>query len=403
MRPFRAWPLLILLGLSSLLPACGPEFEPYWRILDFRILAIRTSEPQQRPDEVATIEALAYTTPGNEIEYQWEWCPFRTSASDRFECPFTREEIEEIIREQAGDDLPDDFEIPLAEFDLGNERSFEFPYPAPEPLLREYCQSFQAFLTDAPPEIANVVPTVDCDRGFEATVRLVANSGGKEIIAAKRINLWLRPTGEDAIDQENGNPDIVDLEIRPEFTRDAEYLREQGIEWVVDPSRPKSEWWVRIPEDEALAVHAGDVDYLLRSIVDPESVEVWQPPAPVGSGEVYLPPEREVVLFRYMNTAGSLGKSDGLFDEELFESIEKATESGWSLTQDEDGSSSDFDDDGVSDDSDNCPWVSNTEQTDSDGDGVGDLCTVKIWSIIRDGRLGLDWVEREVQLVGERR
>lgn len=37
-------------------------------------------------------------------------------------------------------------------------------------------------------------------------------------------------------------------------------------------------------------------------------------------------------------------------------------------------SASDGDNDGVSDDADNCPDVSNSDQSDADGDGVGDAC-----------------------------
>jgi len=34
----------------------------------------------------------------------------------------------------------------------------------------------------------------------------------------------------------------------------------------------------------------------------------------------------------------------------------------------------DTDDDGVRDDQDNCPFVPNPDQTDTDGDGLGDAC-----------------------------
>lgn len=389
--------LAMVLAAAGLLGACTPEFDPFWRITDFRVLAIKSSEPQLRPGETATLEAL--TSSSEPIEYAWEWCPFRTSAGDRFECPFTRDELEEIIVEQSDGQIPEDFDLPIPDFDLGNEAQAQLDYPGSEPLLRAYCESLQGFLTDAPEALENLVPTVDCDRGFEITVRLVARSGDKEIVSGKRLAIWLEPRDGITPDQTNENPVVSAIEIRPRSESDARFLREEGIEWVVDPSAPKDTWWTPLA-DTPLEIFAGDVEYQLRSVVDPESIEMWRPPAPVGAEERFLPPESEVILFRWMTTSGSLESSRQIYDAELIELL-KASETGIKLEAS--GSGSDFDDDGVPDDSDNCPWVKNSQQSDTDEDGIGDVCEITIWSIIRDGRLGLDWTQGKLQVIGGRR
>ena len=52
----------------------------------------------------------------------------------------------------------------------------------------------------------------------------------------------------------------------------------------------------------------------------------------------------------------------------------------------------DWDQDGVNNSDDACPYIAN-------GDGSEDACTLSIWSVVRDGRLGVDWIERRVEIV----
>ncbi len=377
-----------VLGIVSLalLAGCGRTFEPYWRILDFRVLAVKSSHPELRPGQTAQIEALTYTNTDDPITYQWEWCPFRTSGGNGYECPLTAEELSQILSAQIAQGGGPAVTIPPFDFDLGTNATAEFPYPAPQELLIAYCESIQAFAANAPAEIASAVPVVDCSRGLEISLRLVTKSGGKEIIVGKRINLWLGSEGA------NQNPEVVDVQIRPANAESATYLREQGIDWVQDPTLEQGLWWVSIPPNGSLDIFA-KVAYETRSLVDPITVDIWQPPAPQGADTEFLPAEREVVVYRWMTTAGTSDPSDRIFKETL-NTLELASVSAFSLPKKSDG---DFDDDGLPDDQDPCPATPVT------GDRPEDDCHVTLWSIVRDGRLGADWAQRSLNVVGVRK
>jgi len=346
----------LLLGILG--TSCGRVFDPYWRIVDFRVLALRTSEPELRPGETAIIDALTFSPDGDPIEYQWEWCPFRTQPSQSFECPFTKDELDQLFREQAN--LPDGFSLPIPDFDLGTNPTAELAYPATPALIRGFCESLQSALEDLPPQIAATVPVVDCKRGLDVSLRLTARSGGKEIIAGKRMNLWTQA------ELENNNPQIDRIQIRPKSASDAAFLKNVGIDWVLEPIADQEAWWVDLPED-TLPIYAG-VGYELRVLVDPASIDIWTPPAPQGADREFLDPVKEVIIYRWLTTLGDISNSEKLFKEEL-NTLEAA-----SLTE--------LDIAG-------CPDNKST-------------CEVKIWAITRDGRLGVDWLERDLSIVGGR-
>ena len=367
----------------ALLSGCGREFEPYWRVLDFRVLAVKSSYPELRPGQTAEFSALTYTNTEDPITYQWEWCPFRTNAGDNFECPITGAELSALLAQQGGLE-PD--ALPPFDFDLGTAPTATFPYPAPQSVLDEYCKSIQQFASEAPPEIAAAVPVVDCERGLEVSVRLVATSGDKEIVTGKKVTLWL---GAEDLNQ---NPEVVDIQIRPTNVADANYLRSQGLDWVQDPTLDDGLWWVSLPQNTPLDIIAG-VPFETRSLVDPITVDIWSPPAPQGADTDYLPPEKEVIVYRWMTTAGTYDPSERIFKDEL-NTLEEASITAFELTKRADG---DFDDDGIADAQDPCP------ATPANGDIAEDDCTMTIWSIVRDGRYGTNWADRQLNVVGVRR
>ncbi len=379
----------IALGILTLalLAGCGRTFEPYWRILDFRVLAVKSSLPEIRPGQTAQIEALTYTNTEDPITYQWEWCPFRTSGGDGFECPLTPEELSQILSAQLAQTDGPPLMIPPFDFDLGTNETAEFSYPAPQALLLQYCESIQAFAANAPPEIAAAVPVVDCSRGLEVSLRLIATSGGKKIIVGKRINLWLGSTGA------NQNPEVVDIQIRPADAASAAFLREQGVTWVQDPALEPGLWWVSIPSNGSLDVYA-NTTFETRALVDPVSIDIWEPPAPQGAATEFLPAEREVVVYRWMTTTGTYDPSERIFKDTL-NTLELASIVEFKLSQK--GDDGDFDDDGIADSQDPCPATPVT------GDRAEEDCSVEIWSIVRDGRLGADWAQRSLKVVGVRK
>lgn len=369
-----------MLGLLALLIAvgCGPDFDPYWKINKFRVLAVKSSEPLLEPGETARFDALVHAPSGQEISYTWEWCPFRTSGGDKYACPFTREELEQSLR--AGGDLPEDFELPLEDFDLGTGPSAELPYPSSPLLLFGFCRQLQDFLSDAPEELASQIPIVDCERGFEATIRMIARSGDDEIVASKRVLIGL------VAPSPNVNPVIDAVQIRPKHDGAYAMLRSAGLEWIPDVGLVDEERWYTLPADASTPVIPG-FQYELRSLVAPESVEIWEPPAPRGDDVDRLAPESEVVVYRWLVTGGGLDESRRLFVQGS-NTLEIASLT--TLTFGEQEIAGDYDGDGIADEDDDCPFLPPEE---------AEGCTVRVWSIVRDGRLGLDWAERRLELV----
>lgn len=386
---FRCLLLAALLCVS----ACGPDFDPYWKVNKFRVLAVKADPVTLNEGESATLSALTHDPSGADVEYSWEWCPFQTSVQNRFECPVTVEQINAMIAEQipegqpAPPPLPDDF------FDLGTGQSVEFDYPADRATIEGFCQAILQLVADAGERsgLGGQIPGLNCDNGFEVSVRMVATTPDDQEIARKRVIL---KTAE-ASDNNNSNPDVTGVAIRLEKPEDADKVRDQ-LDWVSSDRPEELELWHNIPADEPTPIVA-NIPFEILSQVDPASIQIWRPPAPEGSSQELLPPESEALEFRWFASAGDLGDTRGLFVKEQ-NTLEKAGKSGFSVPYK--ASKSDYDGDGVSNGSDNCAPLYNPDQLDSNEDGIGDGCDVYVWSVIRDGRLGLDFVERRLRVVG---
>ncbi|MFU8807116.1 MAG: hypothetical protein ACNA8W_25130, partial [Bradymonadaceae bacterium] len=202
LKGFKA-PIGLIILVLILSTGCAREFDPYWKINKFRVLAIKADPVTLEYGRLTTLSALVHSEEGAEVSYQWDWCPVQVSAQNDYECPFTSEDIAALLSE-----TPDDAEIPagvdptLLDFDLGNGPTASLLNPLPASMILGFCQAVRQQVADATEgsELEGLLPQLDCERGYDITVRLIARSGGEEIIAVKRFTLH---TGAEQI---NENP-----------------------------------------------------------------------------------------------------------------------------------------------------------------------------------------------------
>lgn len=400
---------LCCMALFTSLAGCGPDFDPYWRADKLRILSMRSDPATLLPGQRATFEALISNPTDRPITYSWEWCPFAVSAQQKYECPITREQLIELINgllaenaDQGGESLPPGFDIGLLipEFKLGEEPTATLDYPLTPEFVLGLCQGLQVFLSQAEDLAEEAGVTSSCEEGFDVTMRLVITpqDGGEPAIAAKKFTLW---TGSEF--DKNQNPVIDGIDIRLMKPEDASKIRDK-LPWIAE-SEMNEDRWYRIPDDAPLPLLA-NVPFEVRSMVANDSVEFYRPPAQTGGDGERLEERREGLEYRWFVGAGALGDSRQLYGE-ASKPLDEVAITTWTIdynpdpTNDESkllekGQDDDWDLDGRLNAEDNCPYVPNPDQADVDGDRLGDACQIKLRSVVKDGRLGTTWHERDV-------
>lgn len=347
--------VLLLLSLSG----CGREFDPVWRVVDFRVMSIKSDPVTVKTGETARLSALVESMPGEPVTYEWSWCPIRTTAQEGYECPLKGEDLGELF----GDQLPAGIDPAFFDFDLGTEPTAELVNILPAPMLLEFCRKLQLQLTESvDPELAKLLPGFDCRRGYEVSVRLVATSGDQEIVTTKRMNLW---TGAEKY---NENPRFERFEIRVEKASDAQKVADK-LRWL-NADLPHDEQWVEVPDDGPVEIIPG-VSFEVRALLEPDSVQMWEPPAPEGSDREWLDPEREAIGYSWFTTLGDLSDYQKVFLEGA-NTLEQAGTTSLKLSGDD---------------------LRDCVLTD---DGA---CNVKLWSVARDSRLGVDWIGRTLLVI----
>ncbi len=369
-----------LLSLISFSVACGERFEPFSLVNSTRVMAIQSSEPEVRPGEETVLSALVFVPPGKDVTYAWDWCPFRTNAVDKFECPFTQEELIELISENLPDGTPM-VNIPLEDFDLGSGQTATLKYPAPQPFLQAICNGIQEAAVDAAEDLAINIPVVSCEDGYEISVRLVVTGNGKTETAAKRVNLWLG--GEQPKDT---NPKVSDIRIRPK-EEDKQTLIDAGHTWVSEINDFENDWYV-LPADKSTPILVG-LKYDIDSFIDEGTIQVYAKRAPDGSPDKFLDAKREIIEFQWLTTFGSFSQDQVLYfseDEDL--AARRQTEiffPSTDLSQEPEVSNGEAF-------VDNCPELNNADTSDG--------CIIDIWSVLRDDRLGAGWMKRSLIATG---
>ncbi|MEO8215269.1 MAG: hypothetical protein ABI560_18865, partial [Myxococcales bacterium] len=103
--------LAVPLAATAAGAGCRPDFAPYNRLGDLRVLGMKSEPATPMMGMTGTWSALVYTPPGfMEPAYSWSWCPFPGSADGGHRCLITEEDIAINFPELAGQIPP---------FDLG--------------------------------------------------------------------------------------------------------------------------------------------------------------------------------------------------------------------------------------------------------------------------------------------
>lgn len=373
------------------LTACvGRRFEPSSVVSKFRVLGMQADPPELRPSDTTTVRLLTSVPDGAPLHYRWDWCPFTTSGGNYFACPISQEDL-------ADGGLP--FNFP--DFDLGTEDHATLSYPIPQPILVAFCEAIAEAVADAADDskYAAVVPQLSCAENYEISVRVIASIDGpvtdamvanladqdqsKVIVASKRVSLWL-----DSENEQDINPRVEELQIRPLRLQDKALLLNAGHDWVAGINTAKD--WATIEEDEPIPILVG-VRYEVRSLVLADSIQTYAKLAPQGGDgeEKYQSAKSEVLVYNWFATAGSFSKSESLY---LQGSTPLDEASRTELYIPPTDTSQTF---GGADGArfiEACP-----ELTDSDPDNG---CVVDVWSVVRDDRRGQGWAHRQLLTTG---
>lgn len=344
--------LLALFLLSSSLWGCAREFEPYWRIDKLRLMAIKADPVVAKQFEPVTLSALVYAPGDAEIRYSWSWCPIRISAQDDYQCPIT-----DLER--------DDFEDFPLDLDLGTEPTATFLNPFSDEEVRQFCEAVANLILEEidDPELAAFLPSFNCEEGYEISIRLQVETDDDSLIASKRLILW------GGAEEYNENPEMLDFQIRPQEAEDLQALRDRAG-WEVPADADHDDQWISLPaeEEEPLALLT-EIPFEIRALVDPESVQTFTVPPRSGEEEQESQERQEALVFRYFTTLGTFGGSRRLFAPDFHEQEEAAITS---LS------------------------ISEEQLAQSCQEPVDGGCLLRLWSVVRDGGLGVDWIERSL-------
>ncbi len=395
----RVLPALLMAVLLVGAACSGRRFEPPQSVSKFRVLGLQAGPPEIRPSGTTTLQALVVRPDDGPVSYRWQWCPFATTGGNYFECPVTQDELEAQIQAALPDGVPPGlFQLP--DFELGTEPTANLRYPLPQPLLVALCEAIAQAAAQAGEDsgFAGAIPQLNCRESYEVSVRLIATASDEPatdemlenlrdqdqsevIVTGKRVSLWL-----DSENEQDINPLVSEIEIRPKFEEDRETLLDAGHVWV-DTLEDFKEQWFAVDPEEPTPILVGVV-YEVRARVDSDSVQFYSKLAPAGGddSERYQEPRSEVIAYSWYTTTGALSNAQSLYVDGR-NTLDKAGISELFIpltdtSQDSDGANGQrF--------IDSCPELDDADTQNG--------CDVRLWSVVRDDRRGQGW--REVRLL----
>ena len=83
---------------------CSNNFDPYDKLITFRVLGVRAEPPEVAPGKSATLSALTYvpTATATHVQYAWSWCPFMNGADQGYSCAVTHDQLQMIVDQNLG-------------------------------------------------------------------------------------------------------------------------------------------------------------------------------------------------------------------------------------------------------------------------------------------------------------
>ena len=184
----KVWPCKAAVLAALVGAGCADEFAPYNEVVGHRVLGIRASPPEIRPQEAAVIDALVTS---ESATYAWTWCPLPLPDPSTGECPLSEAELAAMLQAAGSDASP-------PPYDLGVDSRATFEHTFEPDLLAALCQAFR----DQP--LPEGVPRPRCGGRYDVTVRLVASSGDERIVAVRDLGLIY-----DEDYEPNANPHIA--------------------------------------------------------------------------------------------------------------------------------------------------------------------------------------------------
>ncbi len=213
--------LLALLVLGGLSAACGEEFDPYFRVAELRVMAIRADTPSLAPNGTVNFDALTFEPSDAPLTYRWSWCPLSAGAADGYNCAVSEEDLTSFT-EPAG------FTVPP--YELGSDPTVSFSYPDPPELIAFLCQQIQD------QDLPDFFSPPDCNRGFNVLIRLEVSNGSETLTAVRELELLIddqqipniNPNLTEVSFLEDGQPESAAVVLTeggepPVLKRDTEY------------------------------------------------------------------------------------------------------------------------------------------------------------------------------------